>query len=147
MKNSVLVALNESASSRAVLDYLTNFPLFHGQIQITLLHLYRKPTASEEMMGQKYMSQQEGRFQKLLDDAKNALVKQGFAEENIETRLVTTSFPTITDGIIDEYKAGNYEMVIIGRKRMSKAEEFVMGDVGMKLVRALETGAILVVKS
>ncbi len=38
-------------------------------------------------------------------------------------------------------------MVVIGRKRMSKAEEFVMGDVSVKLVRALEGAAVLVVTS
>jgi hypothetical protein len=38
-------------------------------------------------------------------------------------------------------------MVVLGRKRMSKAEEFVLGDVGVKLVRALEGVAILVVKA
>ncbi len=44
-------------------------------------------------------------------------------------------------------RKGVVEMVMIGRKRMSKAEEFVMGDVGVKLVRALEGVAVLVVKS
>ena len=37
-------------------------------------------------------------------------------------------------------------MVIIGRKRMSKAEEFVLGDISIKLVRALEGVAIVIVK-
>jgi hypothetical protein len=38
-------------------------------------------------------------------------------------------------------------MVIIGRKRMTKAEEFVMGDVSVKLLRELEKMAILVVRT
>jgi hypothetical protein len=38
-------------------------------------------------------------------------------------------------------------MVVIGRKRMSKAEEFVMGDISIKLIRALENAAVLVVTS
>ncbi len=38
-------------------------------------------------------------------------------------------------------------MVVIGRKRMSKAEEFVLGDPSIKLVRVLEGAAVLVVKS
>ena len=38
-------------------------------------------------------------------------------------------------------------MVVIGRKRMSKAEEFVMGDPSIKLIRALQGASILVIKS
>ena len=38
-------------------------------------------------------------------------------------------------------------MVVIGRKKMSKAEEFVLGDPSVKLVRALENTAIVVIKS
>ena len=56
-------------------------------------------------------------------------------------------FPTVTDGIIDRFKKHNYDMVVIGRKNMSKAEEFVLGDISVKLVRALGETAILVVKT
>jgi hypothetical protein len=37
--------------------------------------------------------------------------------------------------------------LIIGRKKMSKSEEFVLGDISIKLIRALGKTAILVVKS
>jgi hypothetical protein len=35
---------------------------------------------------------------------------------------------------------------VIGRKKMSKTEEFVVGDTSIRLVRALEGTAVLVVK-
>jgi nucleotide-binding universal stress UspA family protein len=38
-------------------------------------------------------------------------------------------------------------MVVIGRRKKSKSEEFVLGDVSVKLVRALEGNAVLVVKT
>ncbi len=56
-------------------------------------------------------------------------------------------YPTVADGIIDQFKKGDYNIVVIGRKKMSKAEEFVLGDPCVKLVRELEGTAILVVKS
>ena len=52
----------------------------------------------------------------------------------------------ITDGIIDTFHKGSYNMVVVGRKRMSKAEEFVLGDPSVKLVRELSGTAIVVVK-
>ncbi len=147
MKKSILVALNDSVSSRRVLDYLVDFYNIPGEPDITLLHVFRKPAASEELMGEKFMRNQHKRFLTFLEDTKKALVSQGFSENQITLKLVTDPYPTVTEGIIDQFKKGNYNMVVIGRKRKSKAEEFVLGDVGVKLVRALEGTAILVVKS
>ena len=56
-------------------------------------------------------------------------------------------FPTVTDAIIDQFRKHKYDMVVIGRKNMSKAEEFVLGDISVKLVRALGETAILVIKT
>jgi nucleotide-binding universal stress UspA family protein len=60
--------------------------------------------------------------------------------------VVEGPYPTVTDGIIDQFNKGNFDMVILGRKHMTKAEEFVLGDISIKLIRSLEKAAILVVK-
>jgi len=98
-------------------------------------------------MGEKFMKQQPTRFQKFLEETRDKLVQNGFDPVRVKLKLTTEAYPTITEGIIDQFNKGNYSMVVLGRKRMSKAEEFVLGDVGVKLVRALEGVAILVVKA
>jgi len=146
MGNKILVALNDSMSSRAVLDYIGNLSLCPDDLQIILLHVFRKPSGGEELMGKKYMNQQPAKYSAVLEDAKQHLVNKGFFPENIENVLVTEPYPTIAEGIIEQTRILNPSLVVIGRKRMSKAEEFVMGDVSIKLVRALEGTAVLVVK-
>lgn len=147
MENKILVAVNDSQSSRNALDYLADLSVCLGEAKVTLVHVFRKPTASEELMGEKYMRKQQARFMKTLEDARNRLIARGAKAENVVSNLITTPYPTVTEGIIDQFNKGEYNMVVLGRKRMSKAEEFVLGDVGVKLVRALEGVAILVVKS
>ena len=83
----------------------------------------------------------------MLEEAKNKLVAKGFPPGNVTINYVTDPYPTITDGIIDQYKKGVYDIVVIGRKDMSKAEEFVLGDISTRLIRALKGAAILVVRS
>ena len=75
------------------------------------------------------------------------MIDQGFSPERITTELITHNYPTVTSGIIDVFHKGSYNMVVVGRKRMSKAEEFVLGDPSVKLVRELSGTAIVVVKS
>lgn len=146
MDNTVLIALNDSMSSRNILDYLIKLYLCPDDLKIILLHVFRKPSGGEELMGRKYMDQEPCKYMGILDDAKGKLIEQGFFPEHIETLLVTEPYPTVADGIIDLARKLRPTMVMIGRKRMSKAEEFVLGDVSTKLVRALEGMAVLVVK-
>ena len=145
--NSILVALNDSVSSRAVVDFLIGLSLCPEDWRIHLLHFFRKPSSSEELMGKKYMNRLPARMLSVLQGAKEKLIENGFHPEQIHTELVEKPYPTIADGIIDQVGKRNFDMVVIGRKKMSKAEEFVMGDISVKLVRALENAAILVVKS
>ena len=147
MKNSILVALNDSVSSRKALDFMLKFSILPKDAYLTLLHVFRKPTAGEDLMGEKFMKQQPLKFHQFLEGVRDKLVQNGFDPQRIEIQLVTEDYGTSTEGIIDQFHKGEYNMVVLGRKRMSKAEEFVLGDVGVKLVRALEGVAILVVKA
>ena len=147
MINSILVPLSDSVSSRAVVDYLASLAFCPEDWHITLLHLFRKPSASEELMGKKFTNELPARFTSVLEKAKDTLIETGFNPNNIKIELVTDPYETVAEGIIDQFKKQEYDMVVIGRKRMSKAEEFVLGDVSVKLVRALEGAAVLVVKS
>jgi len=73
--------------------------------------------------------------------------EKGFDPEKIRVELVQEPYPTITEGIIDYYNQGDFDMLMIGRKKMSKQEEFVLGDISIKLIRALGKTAVLVVKT
>lgn len=149
MHTSVLVPLNDSVSSKALLDFIIEkSPFANDSIEITLLHVFRKPTSGEELMGKKFMEEQPERFRNLLEDAKNRLVEEsGVTPENIHIQLLTEPYPSVTEGIIDYFNKGHFDIVMIGRKQMSKSEEFVLGDISVKLVRSLDNTSVLVVKS
>lgn len=146
MSNSILVPLSDSLTSHSVLRYLTHMPICIEDTDITLLNVYKEPAVSEDLMGKSFVEKQESRMIKFLDDAKDKLVEAGFNPERIHVVLLKDHYPTVTDGIVAEFNRGSYDMVVIGRRHMSKAEEFVLGDISIKLVRILENTAILIVK-
>ena len=147
MGNKIMITLSDSPSSKAALKYFINLALCPDDLEVILVHVFRKPSGGEELMGKKYMEQQPARNMTTLENAKEQLIEKGLFPENISLKLVEKPYQTIADGIIDQAKKIKPTMVIIGRKRMSKAEEFVLGDVSIKLVRALEGMAVLVVKT
>lgn len=146
MECSILMAFNDSSSSRWALDCVTKMSTCPENSTITLLHVLRKPTGSEEMMGKKFMRTASTRIETAMEKARDQLLEAGFMSKNIIVKIVDTPYPTVADGIIDQFSKGHYDMVVIGRKKMSKAEEFVLGDTSVRLVRALEGTAVLVVK-
>lgn len=149
MHTSILVPLNDSVSSRGVLDFIMNHcPVDPSVVHVTFLHVFRKPTSGEELMGKKFMEEQPERFRELLENAgKRLIAEKGLSWDNIGISLVTEPYPSVTEGIIDFFNKGRFDMVIIGRKQMSKSEEFVLGDISVKLIRSLDNTSVLVVKS
>jgi nucleotide-binding universal stress UspA family protein len=139
--------MNNSLSANAAVDFVSDLAICPEEVDITLLHVFRKPSAGEELMGEKFMKEQPARYLNAMEKAKDKLVEKGCNPNTVKIKLVEDPYPTVADGIIDQYNLGDYSMVVIGRKRMSKAEEFVRGDVSVKLVRALKGTAVLVVTS
>jgi len=147
VSNTILVALNDSTSSERVVESLVKLELCAKQFDFKLIHILIRPAAGDELMGKKFMKEQPLRAQRMLDEAKEALALCGVDPSRVETEIVSEPCDTVADGIIEVFEKGNYGMVVIGRKKMSKAEEFVLGDPSVRLVRALEGTSILVVKS
>ena len=147
MSNSILVAFNDSISSKGVINFLVDSSFSHDNTSIFLCHLFRKPSASEELMGKTFSTERESRLRNALEIAREKLIDKGFEPGNIEIDIILEPYTTLADGVIDQCKKRNVDLVIIGRKKMSKAEEFVMGDLSVKLVRNLDGVAVLVVKS
>lgn len=144
---SILVPLNDSTSSKGVIDFLMRLPPC-PDLKLTFIHVFRKPSSGEALMGKKFMAELPARFEQMLNDTKNRLVEEkGFNPENITIGSVDMVHNTVTEEIIDYFSRGKFDMVVIGRKQMSKSEEFVMGDISVKLIRALPKTSILVVKS
>jgi len=145
--SNILVPLNDTNTSRRVVDFLLNMSLC-GDTRLTLIHIFRKPSSGEELMGKKFMAEMPARLEKMLTDAKDRFVSEkGFDSGNISVELVDKGHASVTEGIIDYFKSGDFDMVVIGRKHMSKSEEFVLGDISAKLIRNLPKASILVVKT
>jgi len=143
---SILAAISNSISSRWVLDFLCQLPLRPDEVEIKFIHVLREPKDGEDFLGEQFAKNLPERFREVLNQAKQTMVDRGFKPEQIVTELITHDYPTITDGIIENFRKGSFNMVVVGRKRMSKAEEFVLGDPSVKLVRELGGTAVVVVK-
>nr|WP_303649755.1 universal stress protein [Desulfobotulus pelophilus] len=142
-----MIPVADSASSRAVVTYIAGLALSPDSTKITLLYVSRTPSGSEELMGYRFVAALPERGDKALQWARDTLVAGGMDPDNLYADIISGPFATVGDGIIAYFTKEPHSLVVIGRKKMSKAEEFVLGDVSVKLVRALENTAVMVVKT
>ena len=146
MSKSILLVLNETPCSKLAVEFLAQVPLSFSEVKITILHIFRRPTGSEEMMGKKFLQSQHEKVKAEMTDAQQRLTQAGYPADHIRIHIENKPYPTLADGIIAEVDKGNYDIVVIGRKKMSKSEEFVLGDASIKVIRALEKASVIVVK-
>ena len=143
---SILIIMNDASGSTAAVDFISHLPLIASEVNITLLHVFRQPSGSEKMMGKKFLKAQRERIRIAIADACRRLVTAGYREERIHPRLETEPYATVADGIIAEMGKEDYDIVVISRKRMSRSEEFVLGDASINVIRAVDDAAVVVVK-
>ena len=146
MINSILVPLTDSPTSRSVIEYLCTMAVCREDLHVTLLHVLLSLPEEADIMGTDFVREQPARMREALEGARERLVERGFNPRNVEIRLETEPYPTVADAIIGQFRMQTYDLVVIGRKKMTKSEEFLFGDISVKLIRSLQGTAVLVVK-
>jgi nucleotide-binding universal stress UspA family protein len=146
MNQSILVVLNDISCSKLAVDFLIQCPFSFAEVQITLMHVFRRPTGSEKMMGKKFMASRKEKIEMAISIARRRLMEAGYPPDHIRPHIETQPYATVADGIIAEVEKGDYDIVVIGRKKMSKSEEFVLGDASIKVIRDVEKATVIVVR-
>ena len=72
-------------------------------------------------------------IRELFIEFKNKLVDAGFDPEKITEKIVTSDF-SCAGVIVKEAAKGGYSAIAVGRRGISKVEEFLMGRVSNKVI-------------
>jgi nucleotide-binding universal stress UspA family protein len=63
------------------------------------------------------------------------LLESGLQEANISCRFVRHENTRVSDMLLAEQESGGYSAIIVGRHRLTRAEEFLFGSVAIRLAR------------
>lgn len=78
------------------------------------------------------------------EEAKQRLVNAGLSKDRISTRVVT-GVASRAGAIIAEAQQGGFDTVVVGRRGLSKVQEFFMGRVSNKIIQMARELAVWVV--
>ena len=155
MEKNVLVALDDSENAMAAVGMVARS--FTPDHKVTLFTVIQDTAAICEMYSTEltpyFMAERnafsflENKRKDLIDEvhqkAKEILIKAGFEEEGITSKIETSKKGVARD-IIDEARAG-YCIVALGRRGLSGIKEFFLGSVSNKVISSVKDVSVFVV--
>jgi len=137
-EQSLLVYVDESAASTNTARYVANLSQQIPGLRVTLLGVTPRPIpelfASDEELGREKAKVIET-SRSAVETARMILLQNGLAEDRIEIKSAVSENTRPSDLILKEQKTGAYSAIVVGKHRLSRAEEFLFGNVAIRLAR------------
>lgn len=155
IQKKLLVLVDGSERSIQTVNYVKDFMPVDENTRIVLFHVFsgipeeyrelaQEPTCVTVVDQLKNRETQEkGKIQACLEQAKNILISGGFSELSIEIKFHRLEKGVARD-IIDEARK-DYTAVVLRRRGMGALKNIILGSVAVKLLQALTFIPILIV--
>jgi nucleotide-binding universal stress UspA family protein len=145
----VLIAVDDSKNAeRAVLyaaDFLGGVPGFRATM-ITVIPKPPEDYFSNDEERQAWLTDHTSEAEKMLDRYREVLIQSGFSDNKVDMIVDVRDCPSIADCIIDMQQRLECCTVIVGRRGISKKEEFLFGSTSSKVVHSGKNCAVWVIE-
>lgn len=149
VERHILIAVDSSDNARRAVLFVGDFFGCYEGFQVTLLHIILEPEATffrnnEER--KEWLASQRAEAQKVMKGYKNILTDAGFPEDKINVRIDSMRASSVADCIIKEQEEMKCCTIVIGRRGISKKEEFIFGSTSNKIIHEARKCAVLVIE-
>lgn len=146
----ILISVDASANASRAVQYAATMLGGQPGLSITLLYVERMPGRDlfeNEQAWKNQCSLEQERVFDFLKAARATLAAAGVPAQSIDERTILCSAePSIAQSILEVQQAGGYGTLIVGRRGLTKGEEFLFGSVSSKLVHNARDCAVWVVQ-
>ncbi|QCQ21568.1 universal stress protein [Desulfoglaeba alkanexedens] len=150
MEHRVLVAVDHSENAFRAVEYVGKVMRHHPEAHITLHHVILSPSPDivpEEEKRKEQVAAMRAETLTVLERMGRRLTELGFPEKSIRLHVqVCREAKSIVDLLLHQQRAGRFGTVVVGRRGMSKREEFLFGSVSSKIIREARNCAVWVVE-
>jgi nucleotide-binding universal stress UspA family protein len=133
----MIIAIDDSQRSINAIEYVGSIAGHLADIHLCLLHIYPEPPPDYSRSGatlDDYKSEQEERAKMLFAQAKKILQQHGVAPHAISSRCQMAGGLSISAAILELQTEENYGTIVVGKRGISKAEEFLFGSISNALI-------------
>ena len=134
----ILIAVDEGQTSLRALRYVGRMTASMADISICLLHIYPEPPPDFYPNGgvlEVYRAERENKAETIFAKGEKVLLESGLPPEAIHRAIHPAGGKTISQMVLDVQREGNFGTVVVGKRGVSKAEEFLFGSISNALAR------------
>ncbi len=145
----ILLAVDASENARRAAEYVGEIIGGAKDFEVTLLYVIRhaeKDIFPDEETWMAKKEEEKKEAEKVLDNVYELLIHKGLDKEIIERKILSITGFSIAQAILDFQKQGGFGTIVVGRRGMSKAEEFLFGSISNKIVHYAKGCAVWVIE-
>ncbi len=146
---NILIAVDESENSSRAVSYVARLIGGIKGFKVKVLHVIPEPEedyfpTSEEK--EKWLNRYKTRIDSLLEEYRQMLINGGFAPNDVSVSSTLRYCPSMAKCILDEMDQTQYSTIVVGRKGLSRTEEFLFGSISSKIVKYAQNCTVWVVE-
>ena len=149
VERHIMIAVDSSDNARRAVLFVGDFFGCYKGFQVTLLHIILEPEATffkDEAAREKWLAEKTDEAEKIMEEYRHILLDAGFPEDKVNVRIDTMSGTSVADCIIAEQEIMKCCTIVIGRRGISKKEEFIFGSTSNKIIHEAKKCAVLVIE-
>lgn len=134
----ILVAVDEGETSLRALRYVARMTAAMPEVSICLLHIYPEPPPDFYPSGgvlEVYRAEKEKRAEMIFAQSEVVLLEAGIQPGAIRKAIHPAVGKTISQMVLEMQREGDFGTVVVGKRGVSKAEEFLFGSISNALAR------------
>jgi nucleotide-binding universal stress UspA family protein len=145
----ILIAVDESENSKRALLYAADFLGGVPGFRATVVKIVPEPAedyfqSTEEH--DSWISEEKKKAEEMLSTYSDILVQSGFRREKVDCLVEVRQCPSVAQCIIEVQKRLKSCTVVVGRRVVSRKEEFLFGSTSSRLLHAKKSCAVWVVE-
>ena len=144
----IIVAIDNTHVSVTAVNYVGSFVGKLSGVKLCLLHIYPSPPPDYYRDGSTiddYRQAKETEAKRFLQEAAQILRESGVPSESISTRCVLADKRTISETILALQQEEGFGTIVVGKRGISKSEEFLFGSISSALIHNGRNIAVWVV--
>jgi nucleotide-binding universal stress UspA family protein len=149
VERKIMIAVDGSANSKRAVQFVGDFFGCYPNITVILINIILEPAPGyfeNDAKHQQWIAEQQAESTRQLDEYQRLLVDSGFAEDKVQIRIKCKQAPAIAVCILEEQAELKCCTVVIGRRGLSKKEEFIFGSTSNRILHEANNCAVMVIE-
>ncbi|MDQ7787977.1 MAG: universal stress protein [Thermodesulfovibrionales bacterium] len=148
-KRNILIAVDESENAARAVSYVRDLLSGLPGFRINLVTIIPEPSEDyfqSESERTEWMKEKKSSARSILEGFRRLLIDAGFKEGDIRVEVAIKTCPSIAECILAEQENLACGAVVIGRRGISKKEEFIFGSTSSKILHTAKDCAVWVIE-